>query len=434
MPWALADAARVSLACGTEHNRSEATERDLLEILDAYSQFDDPFQRDHDLRSFLLRMSGQQLTWQVPEYETTARTAAIFMHTSAPGPLECLRPGWETELLGCTLPEYVGTAQLAWASAAMCQGRFDPAVYETADGPLIAQHVGRDTAVRVLDNHFVTSVEEFRVKDVAAAKRTDRLRRFTYNPLRGRPLLSGFGRGYLCPIPGLALAKAAPWGIYFTGRERYGDAFTRDLGHLFEQYIGRQLRLIPGAQVIGEITYTERRRTERKTVDWIVVLPEVVLLVEVKSAIPTEPVRLATAEASGALSLKLGKAFKQIDTTAQLIRDRHSVVSAVPVGLPILGLAVTLEPFHVANAGFDPLPATTTHITVADAAEIETLVTITDMPPGQLLLDRASDEVRSAWSLDTILMDHARDRNPILDEAWDSYPWAAGARAYASSA
>jgi hypothetical protein len=195
MPWALADAARVSLACGTEHNRSAATERDLLEILDAYSQFDDPFQRDHDLRSFLMRMSGQQLTWQVPEYETTARTAAIFMQTPVPGPLECLQPGWETELFGCTLPEYVGTAQLTWASAAMCQGRFDPAVYDTADGPLIAQHVGRDTAVCVLDNHFATSVEEFRAKDKVAAERADRLRRFTYNPLRGRPLLTGFGPG-----------------------------------------------------------------------------------------------------------------------------------------------------------------------------------------------------------------------------------------------
>jgi len=94
---------------------------------------------------------------------------------------------------------------------------------------------------------------------------------------RRRPLLTGFGTRYLCPIPGLALAKAAPRGTYFTGRERYGDAFARDLGHLFVQCIGRQLRLIPGAQVIGEITYTERR-AERKTVDWIVVLPEVVLV------------------------------------------------------------------------------------------------------------------------------------------------------------
>jgi hypothetical protein len=59
VPWALADAARVSLACGTEFNRAEATERDLLEVLNAYSRLGDPLLRDRDVRSFLLRTAGQ---------------------------------------------------------------------------------------------------------------------------------------------------------------------------------------------------------------------------------------------------------------------------------------------------------------------------------------------------------------------------------------
>jgi len=41
-PWALADAARVCLAYGTEYQRPEATERDLLEILAAYSSLKEP--------------------------------------------------------------------------------------------------------------------------------------------------------------------------------------------------------------------------------------------------------------------------------------------------------------------------------------------------------------------------------------------------------
>lgn len=40
MPWALADAARVSLAYGTEFNRADATDQDLLQILNAYGRFD----------------------------------------------------------------------------------------------------------------------------------------------------------------------------------------------------------------------------------------------------------------------------------------------------------------------------------------------------------------------------------------------------------
>ncbi len=97
------------------------------------------------------------------------------------------------------------------------------------------------------------------------------------------------------------------------------------------------------------------------------------------------------------------------------------------------GLAVTLKPFHIANAGFDPLPVTRTAVTVADAAEIESLVRIADTPPGQLLLDRAADEVRRTWSLDTAFQGHARERNPVLDQARDSYPWASAARAYRES-
>ena len=434
-PWALADAARVSLACGTEHNRSDATDQDLLQVLNAFSRFDDPFLRDKDVHGFLLRMAGQQMTWQVPEYETIARTAAIFEQTPPVQPMECLRPGWDTELFGCTLREYVGSAQLAWASAISCAGHFDPAVFDTPDGRLIARHVGRDTVARVLDAHFAASVTGFRADDQEAAARAGRdgrLRRFTSNPLRGRPLLTGFGPGYLCPVPYLALAKATPWGVYFTGLKRYKEGFARDLGHLFEQYIGRQLRLLPGAQVLGEVTYGPKN-DRRKTVDWIVILPEVVLLVEVKSAIPTEPVRLGTPEAAGAALAKLGKAFKQIDVTAQLIADREAVLAAVPAGRPVLGLAVTLEPFHVANAGFDPFPVTRTPVTVADAAEIENLATVTGISTGRLLLDRAADNVRSTWSLDTAFEGRARDRNPVLDQAWDSYPWASAARAYRES-
>jgi hypothetical protein len=112
-----------------------------------------------------------------------------------------------------------------------------------------------------------------------------------------------------------------------------------------------------------------------------------VLLVEVKSAIPTEPVRLGTPDAADAIVGKLGKAIDQIDVTAQLIADRDPALAAVPADRPVLGLAVTLEPFHIANA-FSLLPAGRTPVTIADAAEIEALVTITDTPPGRLLLER----------------------------------------------
>ena len=45
-------------------NRADATERNLLQILNAYGRFDDPFLRDQDLHAFMLRMAGERMTWQ----------------------------------------------------------------------------------------------------------------------------------------------------------------------------------------------------------------------------------------------------------------------------------------------------------------------------------------------------------------------------------
>lgn len=424
-PWALADAARVCLAYGREHNGANATEADLLRVLNAYSQFEDPVVQDHDARACLLRMASQQMTWQGLEPQALARTAAIFAQTPVLKPAKYLRSGWETEVFRCTLEEYVGSAQLVWATASKCAGYIDLALFDGPDGKRFAQHLGRDVFTRVLDTHFATSILPFRAANEQAGARTggdEQLRRFTYNPLRGRPLITGLGIDYLCPIPQLAWSKATPWGVYFTLLDYFGPDFASDLGDLFEQYIGRQLSLLKNARVLPEITYGPRS-ARAKTVDWIVVLPELVLLVEVKSAIPTEPARLGTLEGADSILGKLGRAVQQIDVTAQLIADRHPGLADVPTDRPMLGLAVTLEPFHVANA-FELVPSGRTPVMIADAAEVEVLVTLTDTPPGQLLLQRAADDVQRTWSLDTALLGHDCGLNEILERAWNSYPWA----------
>ena len=251
------------------------------------------------------------------------------------------------------------------------------------------------------------------------------LRRYTDNPLRGRPLLTGYGNGYLCPVPQLLPAKVGPWGIYFSGHRHFGKNFPGDLGHVFEQYIGRQLELIKNANVLPEIIYLENR-SEASSTDWIVIFDGLVLLVEVKSAIPTEPVRLGTTNAATEIVGKVEKAYKQIEKTANNIRSRHPDFRHVPADRPILGLVVTLEPFHLGN---DPnlrklLPSTQTRISLVDAGEVERLVTLNDISVDKILLQRDADAERSQWSLADFLRGHSNDRNPVLDKAWEATPWA----------
>ena len=59
----------------------------------------------------------------------------------------------------------MGTAELTWASAISCAGRFNPAVFDTPDDELIVRHVTRDIVTRVLDAHFATIIDGFRAED-----------------------------------------------------------------------------------------------------------------------------------------------------------------------------------------------------------------------------------------------------------------------------
>lgn len=251
-------------------------------------------------------------------------------------------------------------------------------------------------------------------------------RRYSYNPLRGKPLLSGYGDGYLCPVPQLIPGKAGPLGIYFSGLHHFGTGFTGDLGHLYEQYIGNQLRLISNASLLSEITFTENR-SEASGVDWIVIFDNLVLLVEVKSAIPTEPVRLGTPDAVPAITQKIEKAYRQIDKTANYIADRHPAFRSIPNNRPILGMAVTLEPFYLGNRPElrQLLPVANTSISLVDASDIEALVTVKDTSIADILLKRDADPERSTWALIDCLSAHERGRNSVLDAAWSATPWAA---------
>ncbi len=284
--------------------------------------------------------------------------------------------------------------------------------------------------LQVTDAHFATDTPTFREKEQADRRSRDpELRRFEHNPLRWRPFLAGFGPKYLTPAPLAIIAKVSPLGLYHTGVDHFGDAFAQDFGELLEQYVGRQLQLLPDATVLPEITY-KVGRDKRSSVDWIVIFDELVLLVEVKSRRPTQALRLASKDRIDELRRMLAKAYEQIDTTATLIADRDPAFATVPGDRQVLGLIVTQEPFHVANAPFQRqyMPPTSTSIAVAGVSELEGLVTVTDMPVSRILRDRAADEERSTWALHSALIGHEQSNNAVLNAGWNSYPWAPAAR------
>ena len=144
-----------------------------------------------------------------------------------------------------------------------------------------------------------------------------------------------------------------------------------------------------------------------------------------KSTRPTEPVRLADASVADTLKRFLGRAVEQLSKSAALVRGRQAGFAAIPDDRSLLGLVVTMEPFHTVNmprtAG--DLPACDIPFRICGVMELEQLVTVSDVSLGRLLLDHLTDPQKDGWSARSALEGHTRNRNAVLDAAWATYPW-----------
>lgn len=221
--------------------------------------------------------------------------------------------------------------------------------------------------------------------------------------------------------------KLSPIELYYLGIERWGEAFARDMGELLEDYIGRQLSSLPNVDVHQEITYTSHRDTV-KSVDWVAVFDDLVLLVEAKATRTPAAARAADVTAEKTYQATLGKAFNQINRTYEALQAKVPEFADVPIDRPILGLVATLDPWYMANSmARDFLPEADVPTMVASAREIEHLVGIGQRRSVSEVLQEIMrpDDERRTWELGNALsaFDEPADRNPLLDDAWNRLPF-----------
>jgi hypothetical protein len=422
-PWTLADIARVSLVSGNEH-KSPATLDDLLHCCAAYVAVNDPelsANNPGSLTGFMLRITSEQLSYEQSPFHLAGRTAALFQDTKPTRALKVVQPGWDADLLASTLSQYVGTGVFIHAAATKNQGRFSAEWFNNPDLESITAVLPHDLLAQITDNNFVAKTEWF--KSLRGQTPSGAYRRFSFNPLLAKPVVAGIGPELLVPVPAQLFRKISPLGLYYAGAARWGNSFTEDVGDLFEQYVGRQLQQIPDAVVYPEIAYD---KDNKRSVDWIVVCEDTVILVEVKSARPTEDIRLGKPNAVNEFKRMLGRAFTQLNATDELIAKKHPQFAQIPANLPRVGLVVTMEPFEVANAKpildfQDVEPNMPTN--VCASIDLEQLVTLQDQGVGVFLMDLITDESKPGYRISTGLKDHSLGRNKVLDEAWASYEW-----------
>jgi hypothetical protein len=428
-PWALAEIARVSLAYGNEY-RQDASVADLIACNNAYNNLDDPelvegF--DGPVAGFFLRMC-EQLEYQLPVQHEMTRAIALFKHTEPKRPLRVIRDGWDTELLGADLVTFVAAGQMLHIAAKPNQGRFNPAWLRQPSFDFLRDVIEPDDLRAAWARSYVIDASEFANQN--GRPRASTWRRYGHNPLLSRPAVSGVQGDWLIPVPALVVRRLSPLGLYYAGWDRWGKPFADDLGELFEPYIGSHLRLLGADVVEPGFRYG---RDNRETIDFIVTLPEAVVLVEVKSVRPTTPVRVGNDEAPAELKRMLNKGVKQLERADRLIEEGHPAFAHIPRDRPRLGLVVTLEDFHVLNSAFHrPLldrERPGLPVGVVSAGEIEHWVTVKDKSPGQLALEARTERADQPWPLGAgvalrqQLNGRQHRRNAIVERAWSVGPW-----------
>lgn len=293
----------------------------------------------------LSRIAYQQMPYQMSQAEQLARTLCLFGCDARFGEPVFEDGRWES-ILGVPLEEFLKIAFIMYAAAIHNPGGISRQTLLAANVRPAFEPVGAERALQVVDTWLARPVADLAQLGQEMTPDPNDLWRF--NPFYERPIAIMDDGTYVIPSPLGVLQRFGPQGLYFIGRDAVDAdanpdafrAFTKALGLRFERYIGVQLGFIQHAQVHPEIVYDD----DQRSVDYIIETPEVLVLVEAKSAAPDIKTRSGIFPEDGEMQRKIEKACKQITKSAELIEHGHPDFPAMN-DRQMRGLVVTREPY-----------------------------------------------------------------------------------------
>lgn len=427
LPWNTAGLAITAICRGTVGGRAPTSD-ELTELIRNFGRVaDDLDEGDGDAAMRALsRVFYQQTLFQLDDLHEWSRAHALFVDTPFPADRtpEVMGDGWAEALLDASVEEYCATGFILWASAKSVFGEYHPGVWDsTMSGFLELMSIDRIHAIA--EKNFVSDIPSLKLSRRAVQDQIQGPEEYGYNPLIAKPLLRDVIRGsWLAPSSELVASKASSVGIVYSGIEKWEERFTRDLGHLFQAYVGRHLALIDGATIIGEID-VGTPQAQKMTADWVVVLDEHVLIVEVKASSATEGMRQAVGDLFLKHTEKLSKAIGQINDTVTAIRQRRDLYGGVPIDRPIVGFVVTLGNFPDVGFAYDEIGMGTAGIPIGflSSGDLEHFVGHSKEEVNCILNDGLRTHTKENF-LDarSMLRGSSRSFNKIIDDAWFSNP------------
>ncbi|WP_203818964.1 hypothetical protein [Paractinoplanes ferrugineus] len=430
-PWALAAVAKASILHGNAYRSAQPREQHIVTACQMHENLV-PEELEHsELNSpfaIMARTLYEQFPYQEHGLAELARPVAFFDDYAGDRHLEVNPKEAMTHLVGAPTVTATGIVVMLAASAEHNSGFFDPAWLDQPQFAELLTVLPRDEILAVIHAVFAQTMAEFRQENAVAEQRTPlpHLDRYAFNPLTSRPFVRLSDGRLIAPVRHLIPRRLTPLELYYVGLARWGTSFTRELGYLHEDYVGRQFATVPDAQVYPEIMYRERKQQVAST-DWFVVFDDLVLLIETKATRSPLAARAADITVQDAYGKTLGEAFSQLGRTLDKIRAKAPEFADIPTDRPFIGLVATLDPWYFANSlgrTFLPTPALPT--LVAPLRDIEHLISIGQRRSVSAILQEilAAGDERQTWELGTALQNYSvpGDRNPLLEEAFNRLP------------
>ncbi|WP_413250221.1 hypothetical protein [Sinomonas flava] len=430
-PWNIADVARTSLAWGS-FRRPQADNKALLRLCNMNVHLTDEELRSSPDRTdafakTLTRMYFEQFPGQRNIFPSLSRTILLFgsmnEHPSGFSP-EQMTAGWFEEIAnGLTLDDYVGSVFVISVCAHSNNGTFS-LEWLTGEAFQRLEEVLSLSALRqTFTEQLVTSVAEFkRVNRQFQDHVTSAQKKFAFNPLADRPFIEGVTDDPIAPWCQAIIAKALPPAIYFLGLQALGEGFARDLGHVFQHYVGRHLELISGdCSSKSEVSYIFKKN-RIDSCDWFLDLPGLLVLIECKARQPIEALRVGRDSWLDSVTGSIGKGIRQLNRSQQNIEAIAAINPEINPSKPRVGLVITLEAFYVDQNWpmRAQLPDADFPVGVLSIEELESLVTLSGDELADILTKSAHESVDGVLLMTPALKAAAGRENTLLASTWDS--------------
>lgn len=378
-------------------------------FMDCYDSLKDP-----SIAEILVPLAYEQFPHQGPVFAELARTAALLLDEG--GDREW---PWH-EIFGMPLTNMVRAAMIVHTWVASNGGRWDPALLDMEHFQEVFERAApRDEIVAAI-RYLSVTLDEARAHPTNSIAVPRQFERYRFNPLSSKPLVDLGPTGVWAPVVSMVIRSISVGNIYYPAIRAWGSDFSNDLGLRTENYVGRLLRLVGQDRVLAQIIWG---KPEHRSVDFIWVTDGAVILIESKSARMSLAGRTDMKAMAKTAERYLVEGRKQIDATADVIRQKHPAFASIPNDRPIVGLVVTSEPFYLGNALIpeNGRPSETpSH--VVSLAELEQLVCYEEDQIVPELLELARDPKQREWSMATTFMRlPTPKRNPILDRAYKRF-------------